>query len=159
MNQNFTPIDDIIQKYQSSQQQGVSSIPVDSTYKLKQPEQVSHSKEFAPPGKSLEILPTQETITVPEVGVDLEQFVEVKQETIKIDPELKKMGLQPMEKTKFKEFQNIKLPLSDDKIAKGLHEPITSSIRWLATFALFLLQQSHLTLKVVHGKAVRVFKK
>lgn len=48
------------------------------------------------------------------------------------------------------------LPLSDEQIAVGLHQSLTSSWRWLAEWCLRRLKQLHLVLKSVHGKFVRV---
>ena len=87
-------------------------------------------------------------------------FVKVRPETINLPPDLKKMGLQTAPPiSQFSGYQNITLPISDDKVVSGLHQPISSSLRWLATLALYLLQKAHLSLKVVGGKAVRVFKR
>ncbi|OGK26517.1 hypothetical protein A3C28_03145 [Candidatus Roizmanbacteria bacterium RIFCSPHIGHO2_02_FULL_39_9] len=88
----------------------------------------------------------------------MKPYVEIKAESIELPPDLKKLGLQTTSSSSFPSYQNIKLPITDDKIVAGLNSPITSSLRWLATFALYLLQQAHLTLKVIHGKVVRVVK-
>lgn len=49
----------------------------------------------------------------------------------------------------------ITLPLSDDQIAKGLHQSIMTSWRWLSEWCKRQLQQAHLTLKSLGGKTVR----
>lgn len=108
--------------------------------------------------------PLRKEITIEE-RVELEPekevtpFLKVRTETIKLPPDLKKLGVQAVSTPKFTQSQSIKLPLSDEKIITGLHAPVTSSLRWLATLALYLLQMAHLQLKVVHGKIVRVFRK
>jgi len=47
------------------------------------------------------------------------------------------------------------LPLTDDQIAKGLHQGIMTSWRWLAEWCTKHLKNAHLVLKSVHGKVVR----
>ena len=50
---------------------------------------------------------------------------------------------------------SVKLPLSDDQIAKGLHESVASSVRWLAQWCMRRLKQMHIIAKDVGGKIVR----
>jgi hypothetical protein len=164
MPQNFTSIDDLIDQQVISAGNWGSSSQDDAMMPKKTSkipsESFSHSKE-AEPGRTQiqESSPIHEAIEKQEVEPDVAPFIEVKPQNITVEPDLKKHGLQPIEKTKYKDFQNVVLPLSDEKIEKGLHEPVTSSLRWLATFATYLLHQSHLKLKVIHGKVVRVFQK
>lgn len=89
---------------------------------------------------------------------EVRPFISPRAETIELPPDLKKMGLQAVSNSKFSSYKNIKLPLSDEKIVVGKKAPITSSIRWLAEFALFILAQAHLGLKVIHGRVIRVIK-
>lgn len=89
---------------------------------------------------------------------EVRPFVSPRAETIELPPDLKKMGLQAVSQSQFSDYKNIKLPISDEKIIVGQKAPITSSIRWLATLALYILAQAHLGLKVVHGHVVRVLK-
>ncbi len=136
--QNYTSIDDLVKK-------------------LKKITPVGKPKEAEPIPSKLEKYEVKEVVEhQPEEEV--RPFAQPRAETIEIPPDLKKIGLQATTTTQFPSYQNIKLPLSDDKIIAGLHQPITSSIRWLATLALYLLRQVHLALKVVHGKVVRVIK-
>ena len=86
-------------------------------------------------------------------------FISPRAETIDLPPDLKKLGLQAVSHSSFPSYKNIKLPLSDEKIIVGQKAPITSSLRWLATFALYILAQAHLGLKVVHGHVIRILKK
>ncbi len=90
---------------------------------------------------------------------EVRPFVSPREETIELPPDLKKLGLQAVSNSKFSSYKNIKLPLSDEKIIVGQKAPITSSLRWLSTFALYILAQAHLGLKVVHGHVIRVLKK
>ena len=92
------------------------------------------------------------------VEEEVRPFVSPRSETIELPPDLKKLGLQQAGQSQFLNYKNIKLPLTDEKIAVGLHAPVTSSLRWLAEFAVYLLAQAHLGLKIIHGKVVRVLR-
>jgi hypothetical protein len=134
---NYTSIDDLIKKWQ---QKEAVSLP---------------SKEAEPiPKKEIEFKEVKEK----EVEEEVRSHLIKKEETIKLPPDIQKLGLKPIPTTDFPQYQNIKLPLSDDKIVVGLHAPISSSLRWLATLALYLLQKAHLSLKVIHGRVIRVLK-
>lgn len=124
-------------------------------YKNPLPGSGSYLKE-AEPARKLDIEIKEVVEHEPEA--DVERFVSPRAESIELPPDLKNMGLQAATTTKFPSYKNIKLPLSDDKIVVGLHAPLTSSIRWLATLATYLLAQAHLILKTIHGKVVRVVK-
>jgi hypothetical protein len=80
-------------------------------------------------------------------------------ENIELDPQLKKAGLQAIDISSLSPFQRIQLPLSDEKIMEGKQKSVTSSWRWLAEFAFFMLGQAHITLKKIHGKVIRVLKR
>ncbi len=136
MAKNFTSIHDLIKKHRTS----ASS--------------VSYSKEAEPAADFGQI----KEVVEHEPEEEVEKFVSPRAETIKLPPELKKLGLQEVATTKFPSYQNIKLPISDEKVIVGTHAPITSSLRWLATFAQYLLARAHLGLKVIHGKVVRILK-
>lgn len=137
MADNFTTIDDLEEKKKDTQ---VSS--------------VSRSKEAEPGADFSQI----KEVVEHEVGPDLKDYISPRSESIELPPDLKKMGLQQATTTKFPSYQNVKLPISDDKIMAGTHAPVTSSLRWLATLAVYLLSRAHLGLKVVHGKVVRILK-
>src|SRR3989338_524257 len=130
MAKNFTSIHDLIKKHRTNT--SVSSI--------------SHSKEAEPAVDFGQI----KEVVEHEPETEVEQFVTPRAETIKLPPELKKLGLQEVSTTKFPSYQNVKLPLSDEKVIVGSHAPITSSLRWLATLALYLLARAHLGLKLIH---------
>ncbi|MFN4213031.1 MAG: hypothetical protein ACK4FL_03680 [Microgenomates group bacterium] len=135
---NFTPIDNLIKKYKA--------------------QLVSQPKEVEPLAAQPEVGKIKEVIEYEIKDEEVKPFVSPRAETIKLPPDLKKLGLQPASTTKFPTYQNIKLPISDDKIIAGLHRPVTDSLRWLATLAVYLLKMAHLQLKVVHGKVVRVIR-
>jgi len=133
---NFTPLDKSINK--------PVSLPV------------SFPKEVEPaPIKEIEI----KEVVEHELEKELHPYIQKRAETIKLPPDLKKIGLQSSSTTQFPSYQSVKIPISDDRVISGLHAPITSSLRWLATLALYILRQAHLGLKVVHGHVVRIFKK
>lgn len=125
--------------------------------KKQNPHPTSPSKE-GEPIRSSENYEIQEVKAHEPQHEEVKQHVAVRPETIELPPDLKKMGLQPVNQTQFPSYQNIKLPLSDDKVVSGQKAPITSSLRWLSTLALYMLKMAHLQLKIVHGKAIRVVK-
>jgi hypothetical protein len=139
MTTNYTPIDDLIKKKLASH---IGSIAKESI-------SVPSSKEISHIQEAVEHEPSDE----------VKPFIEVKPHTIKLPPDLKTIGLQPVATTQFPTYQNIKLPLSDDKIIIGLQAPFTSSLRWLATLAIYILAQAHLGLRRIHGKVLRVVKR
>ncbi|MFH0979480.1 MAG: hypothetical protein V1803_00860 [Candidatus Roizmanbacteria bacterium] len=130
MAKNFTPIDDLVSRVSLPKE----AEPV-SAEKFEIKEVVEHKAEE-----------------------EVRPFISPRQDTIELPPDLKKMGLQSTSSTQFNSYQNIKLPISDEKVVVGLHAPVTSSIRWLATLAVYLLARVHLGLKVVHGKVIRVLR-
>lgn len=48
------------------------------------------------------------------------------------------------------------LPLTDEEIFKSKKEVITSPLRWLGEWCLYLLKKGHLTLKKIHGHITRI---
>ncbi len=91
-----------------------------------------------------------------EPSEELALHMEARQEIPKIDQELVDEGVTTTPTTAFPTFEEVKLPLSDEKVAAGLEEPVTSSWRWLAELCMYLLHLAHQTLKTVHGKVMRV---
>lgn len=138
MAQNYTPIDYLIKKY-------------------KQQSAVTKPKEAEPIPINQEKIEIKEVVEY-EIEEEVKPFVNVRKETIKLPPDLKKLGLKAEETTKFPSYQNIKIPIADDKVLPGLHAPLTSSLRWLSTLAIYILARAHLTLKKIHGHVVRVLK-
>ncbi len=114
------------------------------------------SKEIEPPKKS-EVIIIREKVEREIEDEEVKPFIKTKPETIKLPPDLKKIGVKtPISSPKIFTYQEIKAPISDEKIIQGLHQPITSSFRWLATLALYILKMAKIKLKVVKGKVVRV---
>ncbi len=136
MPQNFTPIDDIVEKNQ---------ISYSSSFKEAEPVFAKNEDN------------NMQEVVEHEPEDEVKPFLGIRAETIELPPDLKKLGVQSSSSSsKFQSYTNIKLPISDDKVISGLHAPITSSLRWLATLAFYLLKKAHLSLKKVHGKVVRV---
>lgn len=124
--------------------------------KDKKDDHVSYHKEAEPS--------TSEKFEIKELVEDkpeeeVRPFVSPRSETIELPPDLKNLGLQSASTAKFSTYKNIKLPLSDEKIIVGQKAPVTSSLRWLSTLALYILGQAHLGLKVVKGHVIRVLKR
>ena len=84
------------------------------------------------------------------------KIVKIKELKKQIDKELEKLGVSSVKSTKFPNFKEITLPISDEKIVEGLEEPVESSFRWLAELAMLILKKAHATLKKIHGKIMRV---
>lgn len=133
--QNHTPIHDIIKKHQEKS--------------------ISHTKEAEPFLTSLEPVHIQELIEHENLDEEVQDHVVVSKNNVEVSEELTKVGVRPITTVQFPTEKTIPLPLSDEKIIKGLHQPITSSARWLATLALYILKQAHLSLRIIHGKVVR----
>lgn len=142
---NFTPIDNLIKKYQSGR--GFSGKI--STGIAKEAEPALSLQEKFEIKESIEYEPEKE----------VKPFVRPRKETIELPPDLRQIGLQSTSSTKFPSYQTVVLPISDDKVLQGLHAPIYSSFRWLATLAMYILQKAHLTLKTIHGHVVRVIRR
>ncbi len=132
--QNYTAIDELVKKH-NEMKYGVGS----------------SSKEADIPGSSIEINESENPV--------VEQYVTPHSNSIKLPPDLKKIGLRTEEEELFKETLNrIKLPISDDKIMEDLQAPPSESKRWFATILLYMLERAHLTLKKVGTKVIRIFK-
>jgi len=118
---------------------------------------VSFPKEAEPMIKSGEKNTIQEVVE--HESKDHPKIIQIHPETIKLPPDLKKLGLQLVSNNQFYSLKNVVIPIRDDRVLVGLHAPITSSFRWLATLAVYILSHAHITLKSVKGKTVRIFKK
>lgn len=136
MDISYTPIDDLI-------------------HRDKQSGFVSKGKETEPYNSPSHEFEEMKEVVEHEPDEEVKNHVEVRKEAVEISEDLKKMGVQGTSPITFPSYQTIKLPLSDEKIITGLHAPFSSSIRWLATLAVYILRQSHITLKQVHGQIVR----
>jgi hypothetical protein len=112
------------------------------------------SKEHEPVGSRERLIIEQAREHEP--SEELELHLEARQEIPKLDQELTQEGVTATPTTAFPTFEEVKLPLSDEKVVEGLEEPVTSSWRWLSEFCMHLLHLAHQTLKSVQGKATRM---
>lgn len=139
---NYTPIDDLVKKH-NEMKYGAGSM----------------AKEFdipSPPSETNELQPPIELSPTPE---KVEEYVTPQPQSIKLPPDLKKIGIKTEEENQFKEALNkIKLPISDDRIMEDLKAPPSEARRWYATILIYILERAHLTLRKVGNKAVRFFK-
>jgi hypothetical protein len=140
--QNYTPIDDLVKKH-NEMKYGVGSA----------------SKEADLPGTSMEIEEVETPVEQNVEEEEVEKYVTPTDASIKLPPNLKKVGVKSVEEDLFKETLNkIKLPISDEKIMEDLKAPPSEAKRWYATILLYILERAHLTLKKVGTKVVRMFK-
>lgn len=137
---NYSPIDDLLKKGRFS-----------SSATLKESEPVLQTTESVRFGEDEEH----------QIDEEVKPYVEIKSQSIKLPPDLKKLGVQPAgsSSSSSQAYQNVKIPISDDRVLVGLHAPINSSFRWLATLAMYILRRAHLELKKVHGRVIRIIKK
>ena len=142
---NYTPIDELIKRYTEKKQIGLP--------REVEPFRISESTPLVETNEVQEVV--EHTVGDDEVT----DTIEVRKENIDVSEELEQTGVKAVTSTKFPSYQNVKLPISDDRVIVGLKSPLNTSLRWLATYALYLLWQAHLQLKVVHGKVVRVMQK
>jgi len=140
---NFTPLD--LEKFKKNREKKYYSV-------------AKEAEPVEPVKKEVDEIKIEEVVEA-EPPSEVRKVIQKRQEVVKLSPDLKKLGLRPVSTTKFPATQSIKLPLSDEKIIVGLHAPVTSSLRWLATLAEYILKTMHIHLKVVSGRVVRVFRR
>jgi len=122
-----------------------------------EPESVKKAPESEPiPAKAQEIKvePQREKKLAPEVV----EYIKKSEETIKIPDVLRDIGVTAGKDEEFQAVDGPTMPLSDQQISDGLKQPMNSSMRWLAQILLYILQQAHYTIKVVHGNVKRIVK-
>jgi len=82
--------------------------------------------------------------------------VRVQPTTVTLPPPIQQVGVQPSGVNAPQSASvTATLPLSDDQIARGLKQSITTSWRWLAQWCKRRLSIFHLALKQVRGRLVR----
>ena len=76
--------------------------------------------------------------------------------TVELPKIASQLGVKPVgQAVPMPTVSTIVLPLSDEKIAEGLHQSITSSWRWLAQWCIRRLKELHVALNAKGGKVVR----
>lgn len=139
--QNYTSIDELVKKYKELKYGSGSP-----------------SKETDLPSSSVEINEVEPSVEQ-QVEEKVETYVTPRSNSIKLPPDLKKIGIKTEEDDQFKDALNkIKLPISDDRIMEDLKASPSEARRWFATILLYILERAHLTLKKVGTKVVRIFK-
>lgn len=119
-------------------------------------------------GKETESISLDSTDKFTEINSEVEispelTHIGVKQtveETIKIPADIAKLGVTSIGATQAvastTKIPAVSLPISDDKVISGLSAQVTTALRWLSVWCIKKLQKAHLTLRVIHGKIVRV---
>ncbi len=105
-----------------------------------------------------------ETIVGPEAGQEVDRLpkevtsagVSIHPTTIPVPAPVRQMGVKPSGANIPMPAAAVTFPISDDQIVRGVHENLTSSLRWLAEWCLRRLKQVHMGLKNIHGKLTRV---
>ncbi len=119
----------------------------------------SMAKESTPP------VSQPESPLITEIGKEAELPAEVKRsgvslrpDSIELPPPVVSAGVTPVGPAAAPQPQvtAVPLPLTDDQIAQGLSQGITTSWRWLAEWCERQLKAAHLMVKRIHGKVTRV---
>ena len=108
-------------------------------------------------------LSSAEVPTLHEIGRDIDLPTEVaasgltvQPTTVTVPPSVATLGVKATDDTDMgAAVQPVAFPISDDQIAQGLNQGITSSWRWLAAWCVRKLKQLHIIIKSVGGKVVR----
>lgn len=139
---NYSSIHHIIKKHQQASQ------PISTG----SPEHPSSSETTKP-------AEVQEVVEFEAVDPEVQPHVEVKPEVVKLPPELKKAGVAPVANPQFTTTQGMKLPMPAEELPKGLSAPVDSSFRWLAVLTMYVLEQSHISIKKAHKGILGLFKR
>lgn len=129
-----------------SQDTSAQSVPV-------QPASGAAGKEIEP------VSAKTETNTLSEIGQEIflpqevkRAGVTIKSESIDLPAALAQSGVKavgsPVHETP---GSSITLPLSEEQVANGLHQSISSSFRWLAEWCKRQMIEAHKTLKTIHA--------
>jgi hypothetical protein len=106
---------------------------------------------------------SQEAPAITEVGQEMPLAPEVSHvgvslhpTTVQIPKTVSQLGVKPVgQSVPVPTIPIVTLPLSDEKIAEGLHQSITSSWRWLAQWCVRRLKELHVSLGAKGGKVIR----
>jgi hypothetical protein len=83
--------------------------------------------------------------------------VKIHPTTVPIPAKVSQMGVKPIgNNIPVQTVSTVVLPISDDVIAEGLGQGVTSSWRWFSEWCLRRMKQLHVMVKIVHGKLIRV---
>lgn len=134
---NYTPVDDLIREIKKSYTPPLT----------KEVEPLPHPEQ--------EQKDTRIVVEHKELDEEVKPHIQVHEEIIELPPDLQQMGVQAIPTAHF-QTQQVHTPISDEDIIEGLHQPVSSSFRWLAELALYILKHANITLKTIHGKIMRV---
>ncbi len=102
--------------------------------------------------------PPTEAPALKEIGVEVPLApevagvgVRVQPTTVTLPPNVSQMGVAPAGQNVMPLAPKVVLPLTDDQIAQGLTQGITSSWMWLAEWCRRRLKQIHVTFKGIAG--------
>jgi hypothetical protein len=124
-----------------------------------QPVSVTHAGKESEPVKTVEVSQAAagEIIVPPEVE---KAGVTTIKDTIELPPDVKKLGIthagSSVPVTATVTVPQVILPISDSQVVLGLHANVGNAISWLAAWCVKKLKKAHVTLKVIHGKIIRV---
>jgi hypothetical protein len=118
-------------------------------------------------GKESEMISAKPPENIKDISVEADIPKEVEKaglqqvsETIELPPDLKKLGItNPVSSSvvnQVADLPDVKLPIPDKQVLFGLHQDVSSAIRWLAEWCVHKLHKAHVMIKVVHGKIRRV---
>lgn len=147
MNQNFTPIDFLVNQPTPTQSQPIST----GTVERHEPIGAAHLESPTP----TEVHTDEQDDKRNQDYID--KHVEVKSNVPEIPADVAAAGVQAIGSGAPGVPQTVlKLPLPDDQIPADLKKPVSSGVRWLAEICVYMLRKAHLKLKEVHGKVTRV---
>jgi hypothetical protein len=118
-------------------------------------------------GKESEMISAKPPENIKEVFVEADIPKEVEKagvqqvtETIELPPDLKNLGITNQASlsvaNQVADLPDVKLPIPDKQVLFGLHQDVSSALRWLAEWCIHKLHKAHVMIKVVHGKIRRV---
>lgn len=139
--------------------------PLPATASASNPVVKSAIPQGAGVAKEVEVIHSApvEAPTITEVGQEIPLAPEVSHvgvslhpTTVEIPKTVQQLGVKPVgQYTPPPTVSAVVLPLSDEKIAEGLHQSITSSWRWLSQWCIRRLKELHIALNAKGGKVVR----
>ena len=124
---------------------------------------VSTSGSLAKESEVVRIAPTEatpvndsssETPLSPEV---MRARLRMRADSIELPKTVQQLGVSPVSQAPVSAvaIPTIVLPLTDEQIARGLHQSITSSFRWLAEWCEKRLKEFHFIVRTIGSKTVR----
>jgi hypothetical protein len=91
-----------------------------------------------------------------EPSKEVSEYVDDRKEKVDLSKEAVDAGAVSTAAPNYPVYNILKLPISDNRVYKGLQAPANTSIRWFAEFCNYLLKRAHLHLKKIHGRIMRV---